>query len=136
MKQRTTRPHKEVQSYQQKGLGQLEKGIRNRPFIQPSIPYYTYVGNTILKSDNVNTDNGITKFQNGYYKTPVEVVSNTSTVTLQVVGGNEKGSLKSQTLRESQGTWTRERLRWQGPAAYTKTNPSSRQRGRHTKTRS
>jgi hypothetical protein len=37
-----------------------------------------------------------------------------------------KGSLKSETVkygRESQGTRTRERLRWQGPAAYTKDRP-------------
>jgi hypothetical protein len=53
----------------------------------------------------------------------VEAGSNTSTVTLRVVGGDEKGSLKSETIKydgESQGTRTRERLRWQGPAAYTK----------------
>jgi hypothetical protein len=52
----------------------------------------------------------------------VEVGSNTSTVTLRVVRGDEKGSLKSETVkygRESQGTRTRERLRWQEPAAYT-----------------
>jgi hypothetical protein len=49
--------------------------------------------------------------------------SNTSTVTLRVVGGDEKGSLKSETVkydRKSQATRTRERLRWQGPAAHTK----------------
>jgi hypothetical protein len=42
------------------------------------------------------------------------------TVTLRVVGGDEKGSLKSETLkygRESQGTRIQERLRWQGPEA-------------------
>jgi hypothetical protein len=53
----------------------------------------------------------------------VEAGSNTSTVTLPVVGGDEKGSLKSETVkygRESQRTRTQERLRWQGPAAYTK----------------
>jgi hypothetical protein len=53
----------------------------------------------------------------------VEAWWNTSTVTLRVVGGDEKGSLKSETVkygRESQGTRPRERLRWQGPAAYTK----------------
>jgi hypothetical protein len=65
--------------------------------------------------------------------TRVEAGSNTSTVTLRVVGGDEKGSLKSQTVkygRKSQGTRTRERLRWQGPAAHTqKTDPSSHQRG-------
>jgi hypothetical protein len=44
----------------------------------------------------------------------VEAGSNTSTVTLRVVGGDEKGSLKSETVkdgRESQGTRNKERLR-------------------------
>jgi hypothetical protein len=47
-------------------------------------------------------------------------------VTLLVVGGEEKISLRFETVkygRESQGTETRERLRWQGPAAYTKYRP-------------
>jgi hypothetical protein len=51
---------------------------------------------------------------------------NTSTVTLRVVGGDEKGSLESETVKyglEFQGTRTRERLLWQGPAAYTKDRP-------------
>jgi hypothetical protein len=58
--------------------------------------------------------------------TRVEAGSNTSTVNLRVVGGDEDGSLKSETVkcgREYQGTRTRERLRWQGPAAYTKDRP-------------
>jgi hypothetical protein len=41
--------------------------------------------------------------------TCVEAQSNTSTVTLRVVGGDEKGSLKSVTVkygRKSQGTRT------------------------------
>jgi hypothetical protein len=49
--------------------------------------------------------------------------SNTSTVTLRVVGGDEKGSLKCETVkygRETLGARTRERLRWQGPEAYIK----------------
>jgi hypothetical protein len=53
----------------------------------------------------------------------VEAASNTSTVTLRVVGGDEKGRLKSETVkygREYKGTQTRETLRWQGPVAYTK----------------
>jgi hypothetical protein len=58
-------------------------------------------------------------------------------VTLRVVGGDEKGSLESETVKyslEFQGTRTRERLRWQGPAAYTEDRPVlSRQRGRPTK---
>jgi hypothetical protein len=68
----------------------------------------------------------------------MEVGWNTSTVTLRVVGGDEKGSLKTETVkygRESQGTRTRERLRWRGPAEHKKTNPLSRQWGRPTKTR-
>jgi hypothetical protein len=59
----------------------------------------------------------------------VEEGSNTSTVTLRVIGGGEKGSLKAETVKyggEIQGTLTRERLRWRGPAAYTKKDPSSR----------
>jgi hypothetical protein len=58
--------------------------------------------------------------------TRVEAGSNTSTVTLRVVGGDEKGSLKRETVKyglKSQGTRTRERLRWQGPAAYAKDRP-------------
>jgi hypothetical protein len=41
----------------------------------------------------------------------VEAESNTSTITLRVVGGDEKGSLESETVkygRQSQGTRTRE----------------------------
>jgi hypothetical protein len=67
----------------------------------------------------------------------MEAGSNTSTVTLRVVGGVGKESLKSETVkygREFQGTRTRERLRWRGPAAYKKTDPSSRQRERPTET--
>jgi hypothetical protein len=39
---------------------------------------------------------------------------------------DEKGSLKTETVkygREIQGTRTRERVRWRGPAAYTKDRP-------------
>jgi hypothetical protein len=56
----------------------------------------------------------------------VEAGSNTSTMTLRVVGGDEEGSLKSESVkygRKYQETRTRERLRWQGPAAYTKDRP-------------
>jgi hypothetical protein len=58
--------------------------------------------------------------------TRVEAGSNTSTVTLRVAGGNEKGSLESVALKyghEPQGNRTRERLRWRGPAAYSKDRP-------------
>jgi hypothetical protein len=57
----------------------------------------------------------------------VEAGSNTSTVTLRAAGGDEKGSLQYETVksgRESQGTRTRDRLRWQEPAAYTKDRPT------------
>jgi hypothetical protein len=52
--------------------------------------------------------------------------SNTSTVTLRVVGGNEKGSCKSEAVkysRESEGVRTRGRLSWQELAAYIKDRP-------------
>jgi hypothetical protein len=45
---------------------------------------------------------------------------------VRVVGGDEKGSLKCETVKygcESQGTRTKERLLWQGPAAYIKVRP-------------
>jgi hypothetical protein len=50
----------------------------------------------------------------------VEAGSNTSTVTLRVVGGDENGSLESETVKygcESQGTRTPEWVRWRGPVA-------------------
>jgi hypothetical protein len=56
----------------------------------------------------------------------VEAGSKTSNVTLRVVGGDEKGSLKSETVKygyESKGTRTQERLLWRVPAAYKKDRP-------------
>jgi hypothetical protein len=50
----------------------------------------------------------------------VEARSNTSTATLRVVGGDEKGSLESETVKyghKSYGTRTRKLLRWRGPGA-------------------
>jgi hypothetical protein len=73
-----------------------------------------------------------------YEKGVVEAGSNTSTVTLRVVGGDEKGSLKSETVKyghESQRTRTRERLPGEGQQHIQKTDPSSSQRGRPTQTR-
>jgi hypothetical protein len=70
--------------------------------------------------------------------TRVDAGSNTSTVTLRVVGGDEKGSLKSETVKyghESQGTRTRERLPGEGQQHMQKTDLSSPQIGRPTKTR-
>jgi hypothetical protein len=49
----------------------------------------------------------------------VEAGSNTTTVTLLVVGGDENGSLRSETVKygnEFQAIRTRETLRWRGPA--------------------
>jgi hypothetical protein len=56
----------------------------------------------------------------------VEAGSNTSTVTLRVVGGDEKGSLESETViygHEPYGTRTRKWLRWRGPAAIVNDRP-------------
>jgi hypothetical protein len=58
--------------------------------------------------------------------THVEARSNTSTVTLRVVGGDEKGSLESETVKyshESYGTRTRKLLRWRGPAGIVNARP-------------
>jgi hypothetical protein len=58
--------------------------------------------------------------------TLVEAGSNTSTVTLRVVRGDKMGSLNSERVkygREFQGTRTRQRLRWEDAAAYTKDRP-------------
>jgi hypothetical protein len=58
--------------------------------------------------------------------TRVEAGSNTSTVTLRVVGGDEKGSLESETVKyghESYGTRTRKWLRWRGPAGIVNDRP-------------
>jgi hypothetical protein len=55
----------------------------------------------------------------------VEAASNTSTVTLRVVGGDEKKSLESETVKyghESQGTDPR-KTTWRGPAVYIKDRP-------------
>jgi hypothetical protein len=67
--------------------------------------------------------------------TRVEAGSNTSTVTLRVVGGDETGSLKSETVkygRKSQGTTTEKDCAGKGQRLIQKTDPSSRQRGRPT----
>jgi hypothetical protein len=67
--------------------------------------------------------------------TRVEAGSNTSTVTLRVVGGDEKGSLKSETVkygRKSQGTTTEKDCAGKDQRHIQKTDPSSRQRGRPT----
>jgi hypothetical protein len=56
----------------------------------------------------------------------VETGSNTSTVTLRVVGGDEKESLESETVKyghEYQGTRTRKWLLWRGPAAIVNDRP-------------
>jgi hypothetical protein len=62
----------------------------------------------------------------GLYTGKVEAASNTSAVALRVVGGDEKESLASERVkygRESQGTGTRERLRWRGPGAIVNDTP-------------
>jgi hypothetical protein len=64
-----------------------------------------------------------------------ELGSNTSTVTLRVVVGDKKGSLKFERVKhghEYKWTRTRERLRWQRPVACIKDRPVfSSERARH-----
>jgi hypothetical protein len=93
-------------------------------------------GTKIFSLNHIVTDSLSALLSNGsvnkpqqkdrFYVVRMEAGSNTSTVTLRVVGGDEKGSLKSETGKydqESQGTRTREGLRWRGTAAYTKDRP-------------
>jgi hypothetical protein len=56
----------------------------------------------------------------------VEAGSNTSTVALRVVGGDEKGSLEYETAkygRKFHGTRTLEWLRWRGPGVIVNGRP-------------
>jgi hypothetical protein len=69
----------------------------------------------------------------------VEAGSNTSTVALRVVGGDEKGSFESETVKyghESHGSRTRKCLRWRGPGAIAKrqTSPLVRESSPHQQT--
>jgi hypothetical protein len=60
------------------------------------------------------------------YLSRVEAGTNTSTVTLRVVGGDEKGSLESETVKyghERHETRTRELLRWREPVAIANDRP-------------
>jgi hypothetical protein len=59
--------------------------------------------------------------------------SNTSTVTLGVVGDDEKGSLKSEIVKYGLGL--EKYYAGESQQHIQKTDPSSRQRGRLTKTR-
>jgi hypothetical protein len=70
--------------------------------------------------------------------TRVEAGSNTSTVTLRVVGGDKKGSLKCETVKyglKSQGLEPEKHCAGKGQQHIQKTDPTSRQRGRPTRTR-
>jgi hypothetical protein len=57
----------------------------------------------------------------------VEAGSNTTTVTLRVVGGDKKGSLESEAVkygRKSHGNRTRGGMRWLGPVAIVNDRPT------------
>jgi hypothetical protein len=85
------------------------------------------------------TSSMLKQISSGNWDDPcVEAGSNTSTVTLRVVGGDEKGSLKSETVKyglKSQGTRTWERLHWQGSAAHSKDRPDLSSERAPTRTR-
>jgi hypothetical protein len=78
------------------------------------------------------------RFARGYKRRAVchvDAGSNTSTVALRVEGGDEKGSLESETVKyghEYHGTRTRKWLRWQGLGAIVNDRPvPSLERARH-----
>jgi hypothetical protein len=65
-------------------------------------------------------ESGCRVFIRWFLRTRVEAGSNTSTVTLRVVGGDGNGSLKYETIKygqEAYGSRTRKWLRWRVPAA-------------------
>jgi hypothetical protein len=73
-----------------------------------------------------------------YSLTRVEAGSNTSTVNLRVVGGDEKGSLKSEMVKygpNPKGLGPEKDYTGEGQQHVKKTVSSSLQRGRPTKTR-
>jgi hypothetical protein len=68
--------------------------------------------------------NGSVEFDS--HDTRVEAGSNTSTVNLRVIEGEEKGSLKSDAVKyglDTKGPRTQGGLHWRGPVAYTKDRP-------------
>jgi hypothetical protein len=65
--------------------------------------------------------------------TRVEAGSNTFTLTLRVVGGDEKGSLKTETVKYRREI--QKHCAGEGQQHIQKTDPPSRQRGLPTKTR-
>jgi hypothetical protein len=65
----------------------------------------------------------------------VEAGSNSSTVTLRVVGGDEKGSLKTERVKYGRELGPERDCAGEDQQHIQKTDPSSRQRGRPTKTR-
>jgi hypothetical protein len=72
---------------------------------------------SLYKEDQLN---------NSVKMTRVEAGSNTSTVTLRVIGGDEKGSLNSETVKyghETKGTQTQKGMHWRGQVGYTRDRP-------------
>jgi hypothetical protein len=71
-----------------------------------------WFGQHVSTTESVFSVWSIRRLHNDSYRqTRVEAGSNTSTVTLRVVGGDEKGSLRSETVKygsECQGARTRE----------------------------
>jgi hypothetical protein len=89
--------------------------------------HYLYGGRCRVSHLNLTTSAAfIGQAINRSYWFRVKAGSNTSTVVLRVVGGDEKGNLKFETVKyghESHGTWIREWLRWRVPAAIVNDRP-------------
>jgi hypothetical protein len=99
------------------------EGCMQQTFLRKSIRLFKIGVYSCQKKAEISS---LFLFNSENLDTHVEAGSNTSTVTLRVVGGDEMGSLKSKTVkygREYQGTRTRERLHWEDPAAYSKDRP-------------
>jgi hypothetical protein len=124
------------------------KNFRSYPFFlytEPLVPEVCTTlavlisgGRCITTSENtyIKLNNGDQNYTHDKInETRVEAGSNTSTVTLRVVGGDEMGSLKSETVKygpKSQGTRTEKDCAGKDQRHIQKTDLSSRQRGRPT----
>jgi hypothetical protein len=107
--------------YKQRPLLDNDSGISK---IHGSRCWITAWQTNIFPRKRLNYNNEERRFLRGPCR--VEAGSNTSTVALRVVGGDDKRSLESETVKcghGSRGTRTWEWLRWRGPAAIVNDRP-------------
>jgi hypothetical protein len=99
----------------------LQERVFGEPLVSKRLPFLLHDSGFQASCRNI-----FSRFLIFILSNRVKECSNTSTVTLREVGGDEKESFKSKRVKddhESQGTRTRGRVRWRGPSAYMKDRP-------------